>query len=31
VPAVDAYVRCHHIHPWYVTYEIMPTVFWVKP
>lgn len=31
VPAVDAYVRCHRIDPWYVTYELMPTVFWVKP
>jgi hypothetical protein len=31
VPAVDAYVRCHRIAPWYVTYEVMPSFFWVKP
>lgn len=31
VPAVDAYTRCHRIHPWYVTYEIAPSFFWVNP
>lgn len=29
VEAVDAYTRCHLIHPWYVTREILPTAFWV--
>lgn len=31
VKAVDAYVHCHHIDPWYVTEEVFPTAFWVKP
>jgi hypothetical protein len=29
--AVDAYTRCHHIDPWYVTKELEPSAFWVKP
>lgn len=29
--AVEAYVHCHHIDPWYVTKELSPTAFWVKP
>ena len=29
--AVDAYTHCHHIDPWYVTYEHVPTAFWFKP
>lgn len=29
--AVDAYTRSHHIDPWYVTKELEPTAFWVKP
>ena len=31
VKAVDAYVNCHNITPWYVTLELYPTAFWVKP
>lgn len=31
VEAVDAYTRCHHIDPWYVTLELWPSFFWVKP
>lgn len=31
VKAVDAYVFCHKIDPWYVTKELQPTAFWVKP
>ena len=31
VEAVDAYTKCHHIDPWYVTKELEPTAFWVKP
>lgn len=31
VPAVDAYTRAHHIDPWYVTKEVHPTAYWVKP
>jgi len=31
VRAVDAYTGSHHIDPWYVTKEIFPTAFWVKP
>ena len=31
VHAVDAYTRAHCIAPWYVTYELTPTAFWVKP
>lgn len=29
--AVDAYTRCNHIDPWYITREYNPTAFWVKP
>jgi len=29
--AVEAYVHCHHIDPWYITKELAPTAFWVKP
>ncbi|MHC4292667.1 MAG: class I SAM-dependent methyltransferase [Planctomycetota bacterium] len=29
--AVDAYTHCHMINPWYVTKELEPTAFWVKP
>lgn len=29
--AVDAYTFCHDIRPWYVTKELEPTAFWVKP
>jgi len=31
VVAVDAYIAGHNITPWYVTYEIMPSAFWVRP
>jgi len=31
VEAVDAYTHCHNINPWYVTEEIHPSFFWVKP
>jgi len=31
VEAVDAYTRAWNINPWFVTYEVMPTVFWVNP
>lgn len=31
VRAVDAYTAAHHIDPWYVTREVFPTAFWVKP
>lgn len=31
IRAVEAYTASHRIDPYYVTYEIMPTVFWVKP
>lgn len=31
VAAVEAYVRAHDIRPWYVTREVEPTVFWVRP
>jgi predicted O-methyltransferase YrrM len=27
--AVDAYTHCHHIDPWYVTRERLPSAFWV--
>jgi len=31
VKAVDAYVHCHGIHPWYMLREnFAPTAFWVK-
>lgn len=29
--SVEAYVHCHHIDPWYVTKELAPTAYWVKP
>ncbi len=29
--AVDAYTRAWDIRPWYVTKELQPTAFWVKP
>jgi hypothetical protein len=29
--AVNAYVAAHDIRPWYVTREMEPTAFWVKP
>lgn len=28
--AVDAYTFCHHIEPWYVLREALPTAFWVQ-
>ena len=28
--AIESYVRCHHIIPWYLTNERHPTAFWVK-
>lgn len=28
--AVNAYTKCHHIDPWYVTREYEPTAFWVQ-
>lgn len=31
VQAVDGYTFCHDIRPWYVTKELEPTAFWVKP
>lgn len=31
IKAVDAYVYCHRIDPWFVTGELMPTAFWVNP
>jgi len=31
VDAVNGYTRCHDIRPWYVTRELLPTAFWVKP
>jgi len=30
MPAVDAYTHCHHIDPWYVTRDNLPTVFWQR-
>lgn len=29
--AVEAYVHSHHIDPWYITKELAPTAYWVKP
>jgi hypothetical protein len=29
--AVDAYTHANRIIPWYVTKELQPTAFWVKP
>lgn len=31
VAAVEAYTRCHHIDPWFLTREPAPTAFWVNP
>ena len=31
VDAVRAYVHCHHIDPWYVTRDRLPTAFWKVP
>jgi hypothetical protein len=31
VRAVDAYTASHSISPWYVTQEVYPSYFWVKP
>lgn len=31
VEAVNAYTHCHHIDPWYVTTETLPTAFWQMP
>jgi hypothetical protein len=31
VKAVDTYCFCHNIRPYYVTREIYPTAFWIKP
>jgi len=31
IEAVNAYTRCFSINPWYVTHELEPTAFWVKP
>lgn len=31
VHAVNAYTASHNIQPWYVTREVFPTAFWVKP
>jgi predicted O-methyltransferase YrrM len=31
VKAVDAYTHCHKIDPWFVTEEVYPSYFWVKP
>lgn len=30
IEAVDAYTKCHLIHPWYVTREVLPTAFWIR-
>jgi hypothetical protein len=31
VDAVNAYIHAKHIDPWYVTKEVEPTAYWVKP
>lgn len=31
VYAVNAYTQANHIDPWYVTKEVEPTAYWVKP
>jgi len=31
VDAVNAYTHANHIDPWYVTKEVEPTAYWVKP
>lgn len=28
--AVNSYTHCHHIDPWYVTRETVPSAFWVQ-
>ncbi len=30
VEAVNAYTQFHRIAPWFVTYELLPTAFWVN-
>jgi len=30
VHAIDAYTQSHHIDPWYITRERVPTAFWVR-
>lgn len=30
IKAIDAYTHCHHIDPWYITRDHMPTAFWQK-
>jgi predicted O-methyltransferase YrrM len=29
--AVDVYLKCHNIFPYYVTQERLPTAFWINP
>jgi hypothetical protein len=31
ISAVHGFVRSHNINPWYVTKELEPTAFWVRP
>jgi hypothetical protein len=31
VDAVRAYTHCHHIDPWFITRDRLPTAFWQKP
>lgn len=31
VKAVEAYTHSHNIVPWYITKELQPTAYWVKP
>lgn len=31
VDAVRAYTHCHHIDPWFVTRDRLPTAFWQRP
>ena len=31
VQAVNGYTFCHDIRPWFVTKELEPTAYWVKP
>lgn len=30
IAAVDAYTHTHHIDPWYVTRDRLPSAFWIK-
>ena len=30
VEAVDGYTRSYHIDPWFITYELEPTAFWIQ-